>query len=150
MPSARSRTVTGLRNGTLHTFRVAAFSSVGQSAFTPLAWATPRTVPSVPRSVTATPAGYTQVVLRWAAPASTGGPPITAYRISYAPAGGAWTGFNVMPSARSRTFTGLNPGTTYYFRVAAHNAIGRSTFSTAVHDRQAGLARAGRRVRSIR
>ena len=105
----------------------------------------PRTVPSVPRSLTATP-GYNQMTLRWAAPASTGGAPITGYTISYAPSGGTWTSVNVSASTRSRTITGLRGGTTYYFRISAYNAAGRSPSTTSVKAVPDRLPQAGRRV----
>ena len=130
-PSARSRTITGLTNGTTYYFRVAAYNADGRSPSTTSVKAVPRTVPSVPRSLTATP-GYNQVTLRWAAPASTGGSPIQGYTISYAPTGGTWTSLNVSASTRSRTITGLRGGTNYYFRIAAYNAAGRSPSTTSV------------------
>jgi hypothetical protein len=85
----------------------------------------------VPRSPTATP-WYNEVVVRWVAPASTGGAPITGYTISYAPAGGTWSRVNVAASSRARTVTGLRGGTTYYVNVAAYNAAGRSAATASV------------------
>ena len=129
--SARSRVFTGLTNGTAYYFRVAAYSTVGGSPTTASVTAVPRTVPSVPRSFTAT-AGYAQATLRWAAPASTGGSPITGYTISYAPSGGTWTSVNVSASTRSRTITSLRGGATYYFRISAYNVAGRSPSTPSV------------------
>jgi Fibronectin type III domain len=124
-PSARSRVFSGLTNGATYYFRVSAYSVDGRSPSTTSVSAVPRTVPSVPRSLTATP-GYHQMTLRWAAPASTGGSPITGYTISYATGGGTWTRINVSASTRARTITGLRGGATYYFYVTAYNVAGRS------------------------
>jgi fibronectin type III domain protein len=130
--STRSRLFTGLPNNVVHYFRVRAHSADGQSPIAQVS-ARPYTVPTVPRSLRATP-GNGRVTLNWLAPASNGGSPITAYRISYAPAGGAWREFNVSPRSRY-TITDLRRGTTYYLRIAAVNAAGRSPFTTSVQAR---------------
>jgi titin len=128
-----SYTITGLRNGATYWFRVAAHNVVGQSPWSTNVKATPLTVPSVPRSLRAT-AGNARVTLSWLVPASSSGSPITAYRVSYMPAGGSWRGITVTPRT-SHTITGLRNGTTYYFRIAAYNAVGVSPWTPNVSAR---------------
>ena len=90
--------------------------------------AIPRTVPSVPRSLTATAGNAGQ--RSWVAPASNGGSPILGYSVLYAPSGGSWQ--RVSFSRTSYTITGLVVGTTYYFRISAYSAVGGSPSTTSV------------------
>src|SRR5690606_40540101 len=67
------------------------------------------------------------VTIRWTAPSSNGAA-ITGYVVQRY-SGGTWrTVATVGASARSRTITGLANGTSYRFRVAATNAVGRSAW----------------------
>lgn len=84
--------------------------------------------PSAPQSVATTPTSRsTSGSVSWSAPALTGSSPITGYTISGVP-GGPYT---VAASARSRTLTGLTPGTTYPVSVVAANGSGASPAGTA-------------------
>jgi titin len=130
--TATSATVTGLVNGTVYTFRVAAVNSVGTGAYSsgyPLV--TPRTTPGAPTSLAAT-AGDTQVVLSWNAPASNGGAAITDYTVQYSTdIGSTWATFSRAAStATTATVTGLTNGTAYVFRVAAVNVAGTGAYAT--------------------
>ena len=89
-------------------------------------------VPGAPTSVVGT-AGSNQVVLTWSAPASDGGAAITDYVVQYATSlGGAYTTFtDAVSTALSATVTGLASGSTYYFKVAAVNAVGTGEYSSA-------------------
>jgi hypothetical protein len=82
--------------------------------------ATPRTNPTAPLSLKASP-GNQKVTLTWAPPASNGGVPISHYGVARAtnPAG-PWTNVGY-PSGTTFTNTGLTNGVTYYFRVHAMN-----------------------------
>ena len=83
--STLSYTASGLTNGTLYYFKVAAVNSVGRGARLAEVSATPAapaTVPDAPTSLTAT-AGNTEVTLNWTAPVNDGGAPITGYMIEY-------------------------------------------------------------------
>ena len=75
-------TVTGLANGTRYYFRVLATNGVGRSPPSNVANAVPRTVPSAPRTLTATPTNASgQVRLSWIFPASNGGAALSDYAI---------------------------------------------------------------------
>ena len=68
-----------------------------------------------------------RIDLRWTAPVNTGGAAITGYRIEWSPDGsGDWAELVADTGPESTTFsdTGLEPGTTRYYRVCASNAAG--------------------------
>jgi immune inhibitor A len=129
--------VTGLSNGTLYQFRVAAENGVGVgpwSAVTEMRAG----VPTDPQSVVPTP-GSRQVQLAWQAPVSNCGKAITDYVIQYRKTGTtAWVTF---PDGRSTSrhthVTRLKNGVAYQFRVAASNSRGVGMWS-AVLDAQPG------------
>ena len=123
-------TVTGLVNGTTYFFRVTAVNRVGEGPAAE-AKAVPVTVPGAPAGLTVIP-GNAQVTLSWAAPASTGGLPVSGYIIYKGTSPGGETGIPVNGSpvtGTGYTVTGLTNGTTYYFKVLALNAAGLSPLS---------------------
>jgi hypothetical protein len=129
-PTTRHYTVTGLTNGVRYYFRVRAHNAAGWGPSSTVVKAVPRTVPSAPRSPTATPGNGT-VKLAWLAPSSSGGKPINKYLVRRAIAGGPWK-IIATPTTRSYTATGLTNGTKYSFRIRAHNAAGWGPPSTTV------------------
>ena len=117
VPATSTETVlTGLTNGTYYSVAVAAINSVGESAtgyarqFMPIG---PPTSPGQPTAVSVTPA---TVTLTWAAPASTGGRPITGYRVYGYTDPEATTPLPGSPVSvgptTTYTWTGLTAGTT--------------------------------------
>ncbi|HEY1381624.1 MAG TPA: PA14 domain-containing protein, partial [Gemmataceae bacterium] len=83
--------------------------------------------PVAPTGLTTQPVGGSQVVLKWAASA----PPNQAddYFVEQSPNGtGGWAPIGTA-TATGLAVTGLTPGTTYYFRVRAHNGFGTSAYS---------------------
>lgn len=132
--SATRYTLTGLTNGQRYYVRVIAVNDVGNSPVSATVSATPRTVPSAPRSPKASP-GKASIVVRWSAPSKSGGASRTAYVVQYRSVNGTtWktASTRVKPSATSYTITGLRNGTKYYVRVLAVNAAGRSPVSSTV------------------
>lgn len=90
-------------------------------------------VPPAPTSVTAT-AGNAQATVSWTAPTGViSQAPITDYSVQYSSnSGSSWTTFSDGTStATSATVAGLTNGTAYVFRVAAINAVGTGSYSTA-------------------
>ena len=126
--AATSCTVTGLASGTSYIIKVIAKNAVGISL--PSASSAPATPATVPGKLTSVVAvrGNASLAVTWAAPASTGGSPITNYLVKYSSNNGVtWTTF-VRPAstATSCTVTGLTNGTPYVFKVIARNAVGSS------------------------
>jgi chitodextrinase len=130
-PSTNSYTATGLTNGVLYTFTVAARDAANNvSAQSSPATATPAapadtTAPTVPTGLAATP-GNTQVSLTWTA--STDAVGVAGYRIYV-------NGTQVGTSTTTNYLaTGLSNGTSYAFTVAAYDAASNvSAQSTAVN-----------------
>jgi len=109
-------------NGVTYFYRVAAFNAGGNSPEGNQASAMPVAPPAVPTGLTAT-AGVGSVTLNWTA--SAGAATYNIYR------GTTSFGESATPIATGivpTTYvdTGLTPGTTYYYRIAAFNAGGNS------------------------
>lgn len=86
--------------------------------------AAPRTRPSAPQSLVATP-DNAKVLLSWKAPASNGGARISGYSVFFASsASGPWQKFGSDVKKGRVTVTGLTNGTPYWFRVTAKNKVG--------------------------
>ena len=133
----KSYTVTGLTNGTSSTFEVRAGNAEGDGAASPVASATPGTVPAAPTSLTATP-GNAEVRLAWTR-GGDGGSPLTGHQYRQrTDSGSTWTQWSAIPDSApagahgaSYTVTGLSNGTTYTFEVRAGNTAGASLASPA-------------------
>ncbi|HWJ60700.1 MAG TPA: DUF4214 domain-containing protein [Acidimicrobiales bacterium] len=94
---------------------------------TPSAPAAASTAPTAPRTPSIT-RGNGRVTVTWTAPASTGGSPITSYRVRVQPGHGAVT---VAAPATTATVTGLADGTQVTATVEAVNALGTSPVAAA-------------------
>jgi hypothetical protein len=90
------------------------------------------TAPSAPTSFALTSVTDTSATFSWSAPADTGGTPtagdnqlaITGYRILYRTSTeNGWTSSGKLSTATTATISGLMPGATYKFLVAATNAV---------------------------
>ncbi len=101
---------------------------------TPTPTPTPTPTSGVPGKVTSITAtgSNTAVKLTWTAP-STGGSAITAYKIYRGWSSGTETLVATIGPGTSYTNTYLTNGVTYYFKIAAVNAVGIGALSTEVH-----------------
>jgi fibronectin type 3 domain-containing protein/subtilisin family serine protease len=123
--TASAYTQTGLPNGTTYTYRVTAYDTSGnESPPSGQASATPAdtNAPSPPSGLTATPADG-HVALDW-----TDNPErdVTGYRVYRKNADGSWSALTPV-TASAYAHTGLSNGTTYTYRVTAHDGAGNES-----------------------
>jgi cell wall-associated NlpC family hydrolase len=136
-----SCTVSGLTNGADYSFTVTASNEAGDSpASAASATVRPRTVPDPPTGVVAEPADNAATV-DWIAPSFDGGVAIRWYRVTAFPSGRSCL---ASAAAHSCRVAKLANGRSYRFVVAAGNAAGRSTASSASLPIVAGAATAPR------
>ena len=135
--TATSYTHSGLRPGTTRHYRVAAINRAGIGDWSTTARATTElTRPSAPtglRVVPSGPGGSSQLLLSWTTPADDGGSAITGYRVEMSATGvGGWIIIRANTGSTGTTYlhTGLPPGVTRFYRVAAVNSVGIGTYST--------------------
>ncbi len=132
-PTTNSTTISGLVDGQIYTFKVAAHNSEGMGPESSGVSAIPNwvpTAPGMPLRLAATP-GSGQASLSWSAPSSNGGVAIDYYIVYQ-------NGTDVRhPAVTSVTITGLTNGQSYGFTVAAHNSVGIGPLSS-VSDHHAG------------
>ena len=102
--------------------------------------------PSAPRSLTAR-AGLHAVGLTWASPASTGGAPITAYRVQRSTNGRSYATVHTV-TGHSYRDTSVAGGHRYYYRVQAVNKAGTSVTGNVAQAVPYTAASAPRSVRA--
>jgi fibronectin type 3 domain-containing protein len=112
----------GLVNGTTYSYAVSAVNSAGEGPKSVTGNATPATIPGAPTLDSAT-AGIGSVALAWSPPGSNGGSAISNYRIYRGTSSGNETLLTTVGAVTGFTDAGLEPGTTYFYEVAAVNAV---------------------------
>ncbi|MYH50929.1 MAG: hypothetical protein F4151_15770 [Gammaproteobacteria bacterium] len=124
--------------GSTRYYRIAAINSAGRSDWSNVDGATTDvTTPGAPSGLKAAPSalgGSNQLFLTWTRPSTDGGSPITGYRIDESPNGvSLWTPVVASTGSTDTRYlhTGLAPGTTRFYRVAAINAEGVGDYSNA-------------------
>ncbi len=126
-------TDSGLSPGTTYRYQVAANNGTRTSA-TAEASVTTFAVPDAPTiSTIVSTSNGTGATITWTAPSNTGGAAITGYTVQRAPgtSGGTFATVSPAHTGTGTTYTdsGLSPGTTYRYQVAANN--GTRTSATA-------------------
>ena len=125
---------TDLEAGDTRHYRVSAINFNGAGDPSDVASATTEhLLPDAPRRVTATARGTSAIGLSWTAPSSSGSAPITGYRIEVSRTGtGGWLVLEADTDSRANAYThsGLSPGATRHYRVAAITRAGRSPWSS--------------------
>lgn len=86
-------------------------------------------VPDPTTSLGVDQATATSLRYRFSAPADDGGAGIDGYQVQYSTASN-FASATTINSGGTSTVTGLTPGTTYYFRSRAHNAVGWGGWSS--------------------
>ena len=117
----------GLEPGSTWRYRVSAINSAGTGDASRAVRATSHALPpDRPVRLTAAANGSSRIDLRWTAPESDGGARIAGYRIESRQPGGSWSVLdpNTASSATEYADTGLDPGSTWEYRVSAINSAG--------------------------
>jgi hypothetical protein len=130
---ATTEIVTGLKNGTAYTFRIAAKNAKGTGHHSAPSNTVRVGVPAAP-AVRSAMAGNARATVSWAAPANNGSA-IVAYVITPYVGAVPHAPITFNSNKTTETVTGLSNGTTYTFCVAAKNARGtgrRSRSTNAV------------------
>lgn len=125
---------TGLLNATTYHYKIKAVNAIGESAFSSQVDATPvaPTAPSEPINLVASGGGGGSIILKWSPPTNNGGSPITYYKIYRRTSPGVgvldfW--INAPDTKATYTDSAVVIGTTYYYRIKAHNSVGDSILS---------------------
>jgi ribosomal protein L40E len=126
-PSGLTYTDTGLINGQTYWYKVSAMNGFGEGTNCSAQGAMPCTMPNAPTGLTATPSSD-RVVLTWQAPTSTGGSPITGYRLYRGTVSGSLT-FLTTVTSTSYTDSSITSGQTYFYKVSAVNSVGEGSLS---------------------
>ena len=127
--TALSCSFSGLTNGSMYTFRVAATNAYGTSNYSAISRAvTPKGLPSVPLNVTAV-AGRYSAMISWNIPATDGGSMIKRYVVTGSPGGASCT-YKIPtkgPITNQCKIGGLTYGLNYTFDVVAISGGGRTS-----------------------
>jgi fibronectin type 3 domain-containing protein len=127
-----SFTDASVTNGSTYRYSISALSAADEGPRTTEVTAVRGTAPSAPRNLTAT-ATKSGIALTWLAPSSTGGTPITGYRVYRGTTMGTGTLYVAYgPDAIGMTDTSVRKRTTYWYTVTAVNALGESVRSSEV------------------
>ena len=118
------RTYTNLQPGREYTFSATATNRIGTSKAATLTVRTSTSVPGIVRDLSATVSRGVATV-RWTAPESDGGTPITGYTATISGIGSCTT------TATSCTIAGLKPNVATAYSVTAANSVGTSAAATA-------------------
>ena len=133
--ASTSATVTGLANGTIHAFRVAAVNTAGRGPASQSVSATPTVpgLPGAPRFLSSV-VGRERVTLSWWSPLATANTVVTDYVIEQSTdAGATWTVYpDAVSTSTSALLSPLTAGVTYTFRVRAVSAAGQGSPSNTV------------------
>jgi C1A family cysteine protease len=130
--NAKSYKNTGLKAGTAYTYRVRAYNSGGDSAYSSQMSATTLAPPSAPTSLLGSAASRTQINLSWSDNAQNE----TGFKIERCTGSDCLNfkqvgrvGRNIVQCRNS----GLRKATTYTYRLRAYNAVGPSAYSPTLN-----------------
>ncbi|MSV61056.1 MAG: hypothetical protein F2901_06755, partial [Actinobacteria bacterium] len=126
-------TVTGLKNGTAYTFRVAAVNAAKSGGYSEKSEpVTPRTVPGAPTAVLGAPNDIGQIAVSWKAPTDNGGNAISNYVVQKCLNASCQSVTRTAnpPTSTTELISSVESGIGYTFRVAALNAAGQGAWSS--------------------
>ena len=133
-PEATSWTHRGLDPGMRKYYRLRATNALGDSPWSDVVTVSTRAVgtAAAPISVVAAPEGGNAIDVEWDKPQRDGGNPITRYEVQWSADGASgWRSAGSTADGDTLTFkhSGLRPGETRHYRVAARNSRGLSDWS---------------------
>jgi hypothetical protein len=138
-PNLTAYSNTGLTAITIYYYRVRAFNTLGDSAYSNTANAITRGRPAAPTNLTATAFSGTQINLIWTDNAINE----SGFKIERSIDGAAFSQITkVGPNVTSYSNTSLTALTTYYYRVRAYSASGNSAYSNTASAKTAALPEA--------
>lgn len=114
-PTASPYDDTGLSANTAYDYRIRAYDGSNHSAYSSTATGTTYATLVAPTAFAATPASATSITLSW----SNSNSGVTAYSLERSLDGEDWAEV-ATPSASPYTNSGLNPNTTYFYRIRAY------------------------------
>ena len=127
-PNVTTYSDTSLPSATTYYYRVRAYNSGGDSAYTNTSSATTQTpAPGVPTAFTATTVSTTEIDLAW-----TDNSNQTGFFVERSPDNATWTQIASTTSTRYKN-TGLSSATTYYYRFRAYTAGGDSVYTSVAN-----------------
>jgi hypothetical protein len=128
--SATSYTDQSVTNGLEYYYEVEAVNAAGQGPPSNEGHVVPAAAPSAP-ALTAMP-GSAVAHLRWETPSSSGGDPVTAYKVLRGTATGAESALATVTGGATHTYddSSVTNGTKYFYEVEAVSAAGTSAAST--------------------
>ena len=131
--TSKTITIKGLAAGTTYQVRVSALNNVGYGTYVSDTFVTMPGVASAPQNLQLTSLQSNSINLSWLAPISSGGAPITDYKVERALNCTSYKNQPHEPSA-SPFFSesGLTSGSKYCFRVSAQNSVGFSVASNVL------------------
>ncbi len=129
-------TNSGLAASTTYVYRVRAYNTVGNSAYTNAAGATTAaatvTTPAAPSALTAAAASASQIRLTWTDNSGNEG----GFKIERSTNGTSWTQVGTVgANATSYLDGGLRKRTTYSYRICAYNTAGNSAYTNTASAR---------------
>ena len=124
-----SYTNTGLSSNTLYYYRVRAYNSAGNSAYSGEDYATTNgsgSTPEAPSNLSASAQSATSIRITWIDNSNNE----TGFKIERKTSSGSYSQItSVSANTTSYTDTGLSSDTRYYYRVRAYNSAGNSAYS---------------------
>jgi titin len=123
-------TVNGLNTGDSYTFTVAAINAYGTGTFSAASTSISLVTPGTPAQPTTAIVNGNSVVVSWVAP-SDAGPAISGYQVDDTTGGTTVVGCTTGSPTPTCTVSGLIPGDSYTFTVAAINVVGMGAYSPA-------------------
>lgn len=121
--TATTQSISGLTNGQVYSFVVAADNARGWGQTSAESADVTVGVPAAPTGVSGVPGG-TSATVSWSAPPTANGAPIDAYRLTSYLGSFGQSQLVFQSTATTQVFVGLTRGKQYRFRVDAHNTRG--------------------------